>query len=345
MAGAVAVSLLAVVFVLLYQRRRRLRRLPVDTHVAEEALSSFGSVKNAKSLQSFKPSQGPLQSSPRRVDVTIMTSPFAAVTDLVSSETLHISSTEVEVAARDEPHPQGWLTQRGGLLLGAERGKKLPEMRQSSPLPAIQSQGPWAASPPPLVRLDHLTARRLVFAQARNEGFFVLQSVELPACFAPCNRLTQDSDELMEASKGTNTWRVVSFALWHVHAPPRSQPSTLQSNNAAIVQDRQHPGLFWQAVRLHRGTQESQRAGQVHDNVQEVSEEGSPDARLRSSEREDCSMPDTVEGGGPSATSLTTSHWEIRPSDLQICRGPDGKYVELGSGAFGKVNTLAEPAQ
>ena len=29
--------------------------------------------------------------------------------------------------------------------------------------------------------------------------------------------------------------------------------------------------------------------------------------------------------------------WQIQPHDLQICRHPDGRYVELGTGAFGKV--------
>ena len=29
--------------------------------------------------------------------------------------------------------------------------------------------------------------------------------------------------------------------------------------------------------------------------------------------------------------------WEIKPADLQICRLPDGRPFELGSGAFGKV--------
>lgn len=29
--------------------------------------------------------------------------------------------------------------------------------------------------------------------------------------------------------------------------------------------------------------------------------------------------------------------WEIRQSDLQICHHPDGRRIELGSGAFGKV--------
>ena len=30
--------------------------------------------------------------------------------------------------------------------------------------------------------------------------------------------------------------------------------------------------------------------------------------------------------------------WQIQPYDLQICRHPNGRYVELGTGAFGKVS-------
>lgn len=32
--------------------------------------------------------------------------------------------------------------------------------------------------------------------------------------------------------------------------------------------------------------------------------------------------------------------WEIKSSDLRICRSPDGRPVELGSGAFGKVTLI-----
>ena len=41
----------------------------------------------------------------------------------------------------------------------------------------------------------------------------------------------------------------------------------------------------------------------------------------------------------PTARSLERrmEDWQIQPHDLQICRHPDGRYVELGTGAFGKV--------
>ena len=45
----------------------------------------------------------------------------------------------------------------------------------------------------------------------------------------------------------------------------------------------------------------------------------------------------------PQSLSATVSSaedagdWEIRISDLQICQHPDGRPIELGSGAFGKV--------
>lgn len=36
--------------------------------------------------------------------------------------------------------------------------------------------------------------------------------------------------------------------------------------------------------------------------------------------------------------------WEIKSSELQLCHHPDGRPIELGSGAFGKVNVLVVQA-
>ena len=34
---------------------------------------------------------------------------------------------------------------------------------------------------------------------------------------------------------------------------------------------------------------------------------------------------------------LDVDTWEIQAADLEICKGPDGKEVKLGSGSFGTV--------
>jgi len=43
---------------------------------------------------------------------------------------------------------------------------------------------------------------------------------------------------------------------------------------------------------------------------------------------------------GISLPAMPWSDWEILPSEIQICRRPNGQEWELGSGSFGKVHIL-----
>jgi hypothetical protein len=63
-----------------------------------------------------------------------------------------------------------------------------------------------------------------------------------------------------------------------------------------------------------------------------------------------CSAGAISDSGGDGAAAngvldlprVPFSDWELRPEDIEICRRPDGRQWEIGTGAFGQVSPGAD---
>lgn len=69
------------------------------------------------------------------------------------------------------------------------------------------------------------------------------------------------------------------------------------------------------------------------------------ESALKSSTQSSSGEPGLEVGSRRQSRAFTAStvedvdDWEISSAELQICRHPDGRPIELGSGAFGKAST------
>lgn len=76
---------------------------------------------------------------------------------------------------------------------------------------------------------------------------------------------------------------------------------------------------------------------QMHDDVAMMHATPMAGSHVHTPREDRFSEPASVITSGKHLDSGGFASWEIGPADLQLCRGSDGRFVELGCGAFGKV--------